>query len=237
MGAKRRVDVLLALLGTTPEEPLSGSQVTERLASEGRRIGPASLLSTLLELEASGHVLVTRQPEYRFWLSPAGQQAAYEVGPGQAVELNVVMVDLVGFTTYTASHGDHAARDAAHLLHNVGSDELGSLGGRVVKSLGDGILGIAPPSTDVVSAIQRIRGRVSGVDGSPWPLRAGLHQGRPIEHRGDVFGADVNLAARLCSEASPDELVRSVDPSIAGHELIQVRGLTDPVPIVRVALV
>jgi class 3 adenylate cyclase len=87
-----------------------------------------------------------------------------------------------------------------------------------------------------VGAVRRIHDRVVGLDGAPWPLRAGVHVGRPIEHRGDVFGADVNLAARLCSVAAPDELVRSVERATTGHELVEVRGLPDPVPVVRVAL-
>ena len=42
--------------------------------------------------------------------------------------------------------------------------------------------------------------------------------------------------ARLCSVAAPDELVASADPSTEGHELVVVRGLADPVAVVRVGL-
>jgi class 3 adenylate cyclase len=236
VGPKRRVDVLLALLGTTPDDPISGEQVTARLAAGGRRIGPSKLLATLLDLEASGHVVVARGSGYHFSLSPIGQRAAYEAGPGRALDLTVLMVDLVGFTTYTADHGDGAARDAARQLELVARDELHPLGGRVVKSLGDGVLGVAPPRAEVVGALRRVRERVAGIDGTPWSMRAGIHDGRPIEHDGDVFGADVNLVARLCEAAAPDQIVRSVDAVTAGAELVTVKGLATPVSVIRMAL-
>ena len=38
-------------------------------------------------------------------------------------------------------------------------------------------------------------------------LSAGLHHGRAVERGADVFGAAVNLAARLTSYASGDEVL------------------------------
>jgi len=70
--------------------------------------------------------------------------------------------------------------------------------------------------------------------GERWMLRAAAHVGHPIRHRGDLFGNDVNLVARLCDAAAPGELVRSSgggDP-----EQVTVRGIEAPVPVWRVAI-
>ena len=34
-------------------------------------------------------------------------------------------------------------------------------------------------------------------------------RGAPVEHRNDLFGSTVRLAARLCSHASPDQILVS----------------------------
>ena len=44
----------------------------------------------------------------------------------------------------------------------------------------------------------------------PITLRIGIAAGKPVSDRGDLFGAAVQLAARLCSSASPGGIVVSV---------------------------
>jgi class 3 adenylate cyclase len=67
-------------------------------------------------------------------------------------------------------------------------------------------------------------------------LRAAVHSGRPISFRGDLFGADVNLAARLCSAAQPGELVMTTAPSDPAAESLNVRGLRDPISVTRMVV-
>ena len=40
-------------------------------------------------------------------------------------------------------------------------------------------------------------------------VRIGIHAGEPVEDHNDLFGATVQLAARLCSEAEADGIVVS----------------------------
>ena len=40
-------------------------------------------------------------------------------------------------------------------------------------------------------------------------VRVGIHAGEPVENRNDLFGATVQLAYRLCSEAEADGIVVS----------------------------
>jgi class 3 adenylate cyclase len=43
----------------------------------------------------------------------------------------------------------------------------------------------------------------------PLQLRIGLAAGEPIEHHHDLFGATVQLAARLCAHAKPEQILMS----------------------------
>lgn len=236
MPRTKRLDVLFALLGTTRDGPVDGEALTRRLARAGAPTAPDALLSALLRLEESGHVAVRRHPSHAFSITPLGEDAAHDLGPGGRVEALVVMIDLVGFVTFTEEHGDDAARQAALMLHDASDTELRSRSGRVVKSLGDGVLGTLPTGSDVHEAVTAIARRCERPDGSRWQVRAAAREGRPIAHGGDLYGADVNLVARLCSAALPDELVLALSLGDDDAERVEVRGLTDPVPIRRVVV-
>jgi class 3 adenylate cyclase len=226
------LDVLLTLV----DEPADGTVVSDRLVAAGKRVRPDGLFAQLLALETSGHVLVHRDGGYAFSLTALGLEATAALAPGRAISATLAMLDLVGFVPYTVANGDGAAQRAADLLHTVTAAALGPCGGRVVKTLGDGVLAVAPADADVVGAVASIALRLAQPESGSWRLRAAVHIGSPIELRGDVYGHDVNLVSRLCSLAAPDELVCSA-PGATKAERVAVRGLDEAVPIVRIPLV
>jgi adenylate cyclase len=230
------LEVLLALLGTGSDGPIDGDTVSRRLAATGRSPSPSHLLAQLLALESSGHVAVTRDGGHRFALTALGDDAAYELGPGDAIDVVLVMVDLVGFVTFTIEQGDSAAHQAARQLQDLGDAELRRAGGKLVKPLGDGFLGTVRTPTEGVGIVRNVAQRCLRPDGRPWPLRAAVHRGTPISFRGDLFGADVNLTARLCTAARPGELVMTATPGDPAAEALNVRGLTDPIAVTRMAV-
>jgi class 3 adenylate cyclase len=236
MRRAREVDILLALLGTDRANRLSGDQLAARLDEAGRRTNPGSLLGKLLGLETTGHVVVERSPSYSFGLTPEGQDVAYAAGPGTPVELVLVMADLVGFTAYTERCGDSSAHQASELLATVAEVELAGAGGRLVKPLGDGFLGALPPGASAVDMLRRVRQRLVRPDGTAWAIHAGVRHGRPIQHRGDLFGSDVNLVARLCQAAGPDEVIVSGVPGSSARHELAVRGIDPVVAVHREAL-
>lgn len=230
------LEVLLALLGTSNDGPIDGDTVSRRLVATGRELTPSRLLVQLLALEASGHLEVTREGGYRFALTGLGEEAAYELGPGDPIDVVLVMVDLVGFVSFTAEQGDNAAHHAARQLQDLGDMELRRAGGKLVKPLGDGFLGTVRTPTEGVGIVRSVAQRCLRPDGRPWPLRAAVHRGRPISFRGDLFGADVNLTARLCSAAHPGELVMTAIADDPTPESLEVRGLADPIKVTRMVV-
>lgn len=88
--------------------------------------------------------------------------------------------------------------------------------GRLVKSLGDGLLvefQVVPPAVKAAFALQRAGQAINdGVAPSQHILlRMGLHSGHLLADDHDVYGAGVNLAARLTGLAGPGEIVVSAD--------------------------
>ena len=58
-------------------------------------------------------------------------------------------------------------------------------------------------------AILRAFADFSRSSSEPIRVRIGLHAGEPVEGSNDLFGATVQMAARLCRAAAPDTIVAS----------------------------
>lgn len=238
MGTGVLTDVLLALLDE-PEADMSGTALQHRLATCGRPLRSDQLLVALLRLETTDHVRVDRGAQMRFALTDGGRARAYELGGGRPVHVRLLMADLVGFVTFTAAHGDAAAHEAARGLAGAAAAAVRSAGGEVVKALGDGFLAWLPPHVDPLPVVTSLAGRCVQPSGDRWRVRAASHVGHPIRHGGDLFGGDVNLVARLCDAAAPDELVLSrplEGGATDGTEHLLLRGMSEAVPVTRVAI-
>lgn len=238
MGAGVLTDVLLALLDE-PDVAVGGTALQQRLATCGRSLRSDQLLVALLRLETTDHVRVDRGAQMRFSLTDGGRARAHELGGGQPVHVRLLMADLVGFVSFTAVHGDAAAHEAARGLAGAAAAAVRAGGGEVVKGMGDGFLAWLPPDADARPVVAALAERCVQPSGVPWRVRAASHVGHPIRHGGDLFGGDVNLVARLCQAAAPDELVLSRshegEPAEGGEHLL-LRGMDEPVPVTRVAI-
>lgn len=229
---RSRRDLLVALL----DGGCDGTTLQERLVALGRTAAADELLVALLQAERTGLVTVARGEGYHFSLTPAGEQAAAEASEGAATPTYLVMADLVGFVAYTEESGDEAARDVAREFARCATQHLDRTGGRVIKQLGDGIIGTIALDADPVPILRALAADCRDLDGSSWQLRAAAHRGQPIHHRGDLYGRDVNLVARLCDLAAPGEALVTAATDAASSESLTVRGVPEPVTVVREAL-
>jgi adenylate cyclase len=155
----------------------------------------------------------------------------------------VAFVDLIGYTSLTDTHGDAVAVQVVDQL--LAATKAAVAGrGRIVKTLGDGVLLDFTRPDDAVAAAAAINESLHSLDGMP-ELSGGIATGPVIDRDGDIFGATVNLAARLADLAPPGEL-RVTDPaarasSAAGWTVepvgpTTIRGMHDPVSVHRVLL-
>ncbi len=108
--------------------------------------------------------------------------------------------DIVGYTKLMGENEEEAFGIVAKNLE-IHQLVMNRYGGRVIKELGDGILGVFDTASVALSAsleIQKIYQEIEGVD-----LRIGLQSGEVIFDHGDVFGDAVNVASRIQSIGIP----------------------------------
>lgn len=114
-------------------------------------------------------------------------------------------IDLEGFTAHTEAHGDEKAADLAMRFAELTRSSLGA-GDRLVKTIGDAVLVTSPSAASAIAMIERLLTCAATEPDFP-ALRAGLHHGWAVQRDADVFGAAVNLAARVASEANAGEVL------------------------------
>ena len=125
----------------------------------------------------------------------------------------ILFTDIVESTNMTQQIGDDAAMELLEVHDQIVREALASLGGREVKHTGDGIMATffsAAAAIKCAAKIQRdIASHRSEKKDRPIQLRIGVAAGEPVEHHNDLFGCTVQLAARLCSQAQPEQILVS----------------------------
>jgi class 3 adenylate cyclase len=162
-------------------------------------------------------------------------------------DLAIAFTDLVDFSSWALEAGDEAAVDLLRDVSVAIEPPVKSHGGQVVKRLGDGMMAVFKDADGGLRAISAGRERLAelSVDGYTPQIRAGLHLGRPRKVRGDYFGVDVNIAARVADGADADELLLSdaalsaVDRkaiSIQQRPLLDAKGVPEDFKVYAVTL-
>jgi class 3 adenylate cyclase len=125
----------------------------------------------------------------------------------------ILFTDVVNSTTLTQSLGDEAALALLSVHDTVVRDALSASGGREVKHTGDGIMASFVSAAGAVRcAIQIQRELEKHAKVNPERLlkvRVGAAAGEPVEQHSDLFGSTVQLAARLCAHAQPEQILVS----------------------------
>lgn len=131
----------------------------------------------------------------------------------------VMFADLTGSTGVFEALGNEAATQAITALTRWIGELCGRHGGRVVKTLGDGVLALFPRASGAVAAAvqmqreharrQQLRGPVHRME-----LQVGLACGEVVEVSGDCYGDAVNVASRL-SDLSGAHQIWATDTVVA----------------------
>lgn len=123
----------------------------------------------------------------------------------------VLFTDIVESTSLTQRLGDDRAMELLHAHDTVVRDALAACHGHEVKHTGDGIMASflsAASAVRCATQIQRALARRED-NGLPVKVRIGGAAGEPVEREKDIFGSTVQLAARICSHAQPDQILVS----------------------------
>ncbi len=127
------------------------------------------------------------------------------------VQATVVFADLTDSTNFFESLGNEKATQAMMRLTKWIGDVCEAHGGRLVKTLGDGVLTVFPRARDATFAMIEVQ-RGHHVRLANWPaalrmgIKAGIAHGDVVEVDGDCYGDAVNVASRLCDLAGPSQI-------------------------------
>ena len=125
-----------------------------------------------------------------------------------------MVVDVVESVRLMQAHEADVIDRWLRFVNEVQTQVLPARGGRIVKSLGDGLLlefELVPSAAAAALDLQR---RITphnanrGADAAIM-LRAGVHVAEVVTDERDIYGSGVNLAARLATLAGPGEVIVS----------------------------
>ena len=156
--------------------------------------------------------------------------------------VSILFTDMESSTALTQQLGDEAAQELVHAHNDAVRDALAANGGSEIKHTGDGIMASFHSARGALDAAIAIQRELASND-SEVRVRIGLNAGEPVAEEDDLFGTSVQLAARVCNEAAPGEILVSnvVRELAAGKQFlfndrgdVPLRGLEDPVRLYEV---
>ena len=155
----------------------------------------------------------------------------------------VLFTDLVASTELRSRVGEDQA-DALRRAHDaLLASAVARFSGRVVKTLGDGIMATFGSAADGIGAAVAIQQAVHEHNrtarGEPLAVRVGLSAGDVVQERGDCFGMPVIEASRLCAATDGGRILatdavrllarRRSEQSFMPAGELTLKGLPEPV--------
>ncbi len=156
--------------------------------------------------------------------------------------VSILFTDMESSTALTQRLGDEAAQELVHAHNDAVRDALAANGGSEIKHTGDGIMASFHSARGALDAAIAIQRELASND-SEVRVRIGLNAGEPVAEEDDLFGTSVQLAARVCSEAAPGEILVSnvMRELVAGKNFlfndrgdVPLRGFEDPMRLYEV---
>jgi class 3 adenylate cyclase len=147
--------------------------------------------------------------------APAGRDQPVRPGEGADVrERAVGFTDMVGYTRLTRGLDSTRLARVLDRFESLTGDVIADGGGRVVKTIGDEVLYVCESAAAAAGIALELTSRAVADTELP-QVRTGLAYGPVLGRLGDVYGAAVNIAARLTAVARPGTVL--TDTAFAGE--------------------
>jgi len=124
----------------------------------------------------------------------------------ERVLATVLFTDIIGSTEQASSLGDRRWREVLSEHNRLAETEVEAERGRLVKSIGDGMLAAFDGPARAISAAQALRDRLAPLG---LQIRAGVHTGECEQLGEDLGGIAVHIGARVSSQAGAGEVLVS----------------------------
>lgn len=122
----------------------------------------------------------------------------------------IMFTDIVNSTALQEQYGDEWNIDVVRAHNRIARFALSNAGGREIKHTGDGMMAkfhAVPEALTAALAMQHGFRMFSETNPTlAFGVRIGLHAGEPLHESGDLYGAVVNLTARITDKAGAEEI-------------------------------
>lgn len=200
---------------------------------------PPSLLAGRPELPEALDAAIARamakEPGARFAAAGEFATAVSEaVRPeGGAITRGFLFADLRGYTAYVERHGDAAASALLDVYRRMMRDTIARHGGAEIKTEGDSFYVVFPSASGAVmcglSVVAAAAAHSQADPEHPIRVGVGVNAGEAVAAAEGYVGSAVNIAARVCAQAKPGEVL--VTDTVRG--LTRTSGRLTFVPVGR----
>ncbi len=165
------------------------------------------------------------------------------VGQASTITRGFLFADLRGYTDFVEQRGAAAAAELLTQYRALAREAIGQFGGAEIKTEGDSFYVVFDSVSNAVRCGLAI---VAGAQGADEEIRVGvgIHAGETIEADGGFVGSPVNIAARICAQAGPGEVlvsetVRALTTTVLPVQFKsrgrrQLKGIAEPIELFAV---
>jgi class 3 adenylate cyclase len=155
--------------------------------------------------------------------------------------VSILMTDIVESTAKAIELGSARWQDILSRHNEIAERTIDRHEGRLIKTTGDGVIGLFDSAERAVRAAVAI---AQGVTQLGISIRAAVHTGEAELTAGDIRGVAVHQAARMMSLGGPDDVIVSstVRDLVDGTDLLledfgmhELKGFTSPRQLYRIA--
>ncbi len=115
------------------------------------------------------------------------------------MDFAMLIADLAGYTAFTETHGALHASAVVLRFQRLAATSL-EPGVAIINSIGDDVFCAGADTLAVVRTALRLRDEVERQADFP-NIRTGVNRGRIVERERQLFGAPINLTARVAAHA------------------------------------
>ena len=166
-------------------------------------------------------------------------------GEGGSITRGFLFADLRGYTDFVERHGAAAAAALLTRYRALARDAIARFGGAEIKTEGDSFYVVFDSVSSAVRCGLAITSdaRAASAEHPDQPIRVGVgvHAGETVEADGGYVGSPVNIAARICAQADPGEVlvsetVRALTSTVLPVQFKtrgrrQLKGIAEPIAL------
>ena len=131
----------------------------------------------------------------------------------ESITRGFLFADLRGYTDFVESHGAVAAASLLSRYRALAREAIGRFGGAEIKTEGDSFYVVFGSVSGAVRCGLALVAEAAAASGEhpeePIRVGVGIHAGETVELDDGYVGSAVNIAARLCAQAGPGEVIVS----------------------------